>query len=49
MRTEEEIKEELELLKIRQRNARIAGDHNGYFVIDMGIQILKWVLEEGDD
>lgn len=48
MRTEEEIREEIELLKRRQQNERIAGVHNGYIVIGMEIQVLKWVLEEND-
>lgn len=46
MKTEEFIKEEIELLKKRQQNASIAGKHNLYFEINMAIQALEWVLEE---
>ena len=46
MKTEEAIQEHIESLKRRQQNARIAGDHNGYFEIGMAIQALKWVLED---
>jgi hypothetical protein len=46
VKTEERIKEQIELFKKRQQNARIAGNHNGYFEIGMAIQALEWVLEE---
>lgn len=46
MKTEEEIQEHIESLKRQQQNARIAGNHNGYFEIGMAIQALEWVLEE---
>lgn len=49
MKTEEAIQEYIELLKRRQQNARIAGNHNGYFEIGTAIEALEWVLEDSDE
>jgi hypothetical protein len=46
MRSEDEIKQQIEQFKTRQQNASIAGNHNGYFEIGMAIQALEWVLQE---